>query len=88
MTRKGAGSAIKQKAGKLDSIDEWSPSSKERRWLLIAGCSHPPGNVATSERRDREPKGAKTGKYLQGINLDLFNMEKAIGHTLKKNPES
>ena len=78
-----AGSAIKQNAGKISNINDWSPTTKQRRWLLIAGSSHPPEKVHISMSRKREAKGEKSGKYLQGISLDLFNMERSVGHTLK-----
>ena len=43
----------------------------------------PARKVHISMSRKGEAKGEKSGKYLQGISLDLFNMERSIGHTLK-----
>jgi len=66
-----AGSAIKQNVGELKNWDSWKPGSNHS-WLLIAGAMDPPKGVVVSKRRDRG------GKFLQGICLDLANMEKAI----------
>ena len=57
-----AGSAIEQGAGKLSNIDEWCPTTKERRWLLIAGSSHSPDAVTLSEKGEREARSVAQGE--------------------------
>ena len=77
-----AGSAIAQNAGRLDEYDDWKPTSREPRWLLLAGATDPPKDVTISERRTRDVRGDKNGAFLRGVSRDLVNMEDAVGSKL------
>eukprot|EP01084_Bolivina_argentea_P174909 302940_1 len=39
-------------------------------YLLIRGCTHPPKDVQVAKK-----KGTKNGNYLQGMTIDMMNME-------------
>ena len=58
-----AGSAIAQGAGKVIDIDEWCPTTKERRWLLVAGSRHPPDAVILSQKGEREARSDAQGGW-------------------------
>ena len=62
----------------LKHVEIWSPTSKPRKWLLIAGASNPPENIVVSGRRPREAPTARSGKYLSGVNFDLAHMGRAV----------
>ena len=59
---------------RLSNIDEWSPTSKTRNWLLISGASDPPERFIISDRRRRD----ESGEFLRGVTLDLHHMERAV----------
>ena len=69
-------------AGKLNNIEEWSPTSKLRKWLLNSGASNPPQNIIISYRRERSSPMEKSGKFLDGNSLDLNKMERAVNSNL------
>ena len=62
----------------LKHVKIWSPTSKPRKWLLIAGASNPPENIKVSDRRPREAPTARSGTYLSGVNFDLAHMGRAV----------
>ena len=82
MSRRLAGSAIAQgpNVGRIDKLSEWKPSQPncKRLWLLIAGASDPPSDIAISDRRTRDCPGARGGSFLSGVTHDLANMEAAV----------
>ena len=69
-------------AGKLNNLEEWSPTSKKRKWLLISGASNPPQNIIISYRRERSSPMERSGKFLHGNSLDLNYMERAVNSNL------
>ena len=77
-----AKTAYEAKAGSLFHIDRWSPTNRERCWLLMSGASDPPKDVEISNRRPRIKQSAlssiRDGHYLYGVPEDLKNMYKAI----------
>ena len=78
-----AGSAIAQNAGLIDRFDLWRPAPSmdlETKWLLLAGASNPPEDVAISDRRSRDAE--RSGTFLRGVAKDLANIEDAIGSKL------
>ena len=52
------------------------------KWLLRSGASNPPSGITISDRRIRDPPGAKGGTFLSGVAHDLANMEGAVGINL------
>ena len=80
--RKKAGSAIEQNAGRIRDIDNWDPTDKERKWLLISGASEPPNYIQLSEMGERETRGERRDLFLRGQSVDFVNMERALGHQL------
>ena len=71
-----AGSAIGQNAGKLEEWDSWKPMKEETLWLLMGGAMDPPKSIHTSDRKTRDAD--QSGKFLDGIALDLRNMQQAL----------
>ena len=77
-------SANAQNAGKLIDIDEWSPTKRQRKWLLISGASNPPEDVEYSTRLSadgRNSEGSTT--FLYNVNYDLTNMQRALRNKKK-----
>eukprot|EP00091_Calanus_sinicus_P011582 TRINITY_DN26161_c0_g1_i1.p1 TRINITY_DN26161_c0_g1~~TRINITY_DN26161_c0_g1_i1.p1 ORF type:complete len:120 (-),score=33.43 TRINITY_DN26161_c0_g1_i1:151-486(-) len=72
-----AGSAIKQGVGEFKNWDKWKPggSAEDYSWLIIAGASDPPKDVAVSKRRERGEKG---GSFLKGIKYEMQYIEDSI----------
>ena len=68
-----AGSAIAQRVGVLEHFDDWKPSKRATKWLLIAGASDPP--CKTSRRRARDIDCNKASSFLHGVTKDLAKME-------------
>ena len=70
--------AASKSGWRLSNIDEWSPTSKTRNWLLISGANNPSKRFIASDRGERSFPNATSGSFLRGISLDLHNMERAV----------
>ena len=72
-------SANAQNAGKLIDIDEWSPTKRQRKWLLISGASNPPEDVEYSTRLSADGRNSEDSTtFLYNVNYDLTNMQRAL----------
>ena len=79
-----AGSAIAQgpNVGRIDRLPQWKLTTVEPRWLLLSGATDPPTGISISNRRTRDAREDKNGRFLKGVSRDLVNMEDAVGSKL------
>ena len=65
--------------GVLEALPNWAGDAP-RKWFLIAGAMDPPtGSGATSRVRNSGGCGQRSGKFLEGIELDFRHMTRAVG---------